>query len=115
MAPIEENFVQIVKTFQLSEAKTPNTKGKVCDRCRRDISDQPQNGSSDFSRRDFQSYIYQSSSRKGLLSYLNLRDTQVPIQFCISMYIHFYKNTNKTLLSRSNIKTVNNSHQSIKL
>ena len=76
MAPIEANFVQIVKTFQLSEAKSAITKGKVCERCRKDISDhdQPQNirdGSSDFSRRDFQSYIYQSSSRKGLLSYLN--------------------------------------------
>ena len=76
MAPIEANFVQIVKTFQLSEAKkakTVNTSGKVCERCRKDISDQPQNvrdGSSNFSRRDFQSYIYQSSSRKGLLSYL---------------------------------------------
>ena len=75
MAPIEANLVQIVKTFQLSEAKSANANGQVCERCRKDISDldPPQNirdGSSSFSRRDFQSYIYQSSSRKGLLSYL---------------------------------------------
>ena len=73
MALIEENLVQIVKTFQLSEPKSATTNAKVCERCRKDISDQPQNirdGSFNFSRRDFQSYIYQSSSRKGLLSYL---------------------------------------------
>ena len=73
MAPIGANFVQIVKTFQLSdEAKSANTTSKVCDRCRKNISDQSENicdGSSNFSRRDFQSYIYQSSSRKVLLSY----------------------------------------------
>lgn len=73
MAPIEENFVQIVKTFQLSETKSVNSNAKVCERCRKNISDEPQDirdGPSKFSRRDFQSYIYQSSSRKELLSYL---------------------------------------------
>ena len=70
MTQADQKFVNIVKTFDVSDKKSING----CEACLKNVSDEdnkdPQyTRSCSFSRGDLQRYIYQSSARQELLSY----------------------------------------------